>query len=79
MNSKHVEGILEIFRDNYRHISCTNGGQKVKILIANLWPDHPTTNVFTLTSDKQITAEEFEFAEVQGATSVVLGSYTFTF
>jgi hypothetical protein len=79
MNSKHVESILEIFRDNYRNINCKNGNQKVKILVSNLWPDFPTTKVFVLSSNKSITAEELEFADAEGSSSVVLGSYTFTF
>ena len=86
MISKHVQGFLEIFRDNYRNIKCVESEydsyHKLEIEVSNLYPDNPGEEIFGLSNNKSLTTDDFEFADVKkinGKTVIFLGNYRFFF
>jgi hypothetical protein len=86
MISKHVQGLLEIFRDNYRNIKCIESQydkyNKLEIEVSNLYPENNSEEIFGLSNNKSLTAEDFEFSDVKninGKQVIFLGNYRFYF
>lgn len=84
--SKHIKEILDLFRGNYRNIKAVlseySSFRDLKVLDHNLYPNTPNDNVFVLSNDKAIKAEELDFSEVKdvnGNPVVFLGDYRFYF
>lgn len=87
MISKHVEEILEIFRNHYRNIYCVEAQYKTFIKLGvdytNLYPEDTNSNkIFELSNNKNITIDDLEFAEmktINGKETIFLGNYRFYF
>jgi hypothetical protein len=86
MISKHVQGFLEIFRENYRNIKCVesqyDSHTKLEIEVSNLYPEHPGEEVFGLSNNKSFNTDDFEFADIKkinGKEVIFLGNYRFFF
>ena len=86
MISKHVQGLLEIFRDNYRNIKCVesqyDSHTKLEIEVSNLYPDNPGEEIFGLSNNKSLTTDDFDFADIKkinGKQVIFLGNYRFFF
>ena len=86
MISKHVQQLLEIFRDNYRNIKCVESQydsyNNLEIEVSNLYPEQDGEEIFGLSNNKSITTDDFEFADIKninGKQVVFLGSYRFYF
>ena len=86
MISKHVQGLLEIFRDNYRNIKCVesqyDSHTKLEIEVSNLYPDNPGEEIFGLSNNKSLTTDDFDFADIKkinGKQVIFLGIYRFFF
>ena len=86
MISKHVQGLLEIFRDNYRNIKCIESQydkyNKLEIEVSNLYPENNSEEIFGLSNNKSLTLDDFEFANIKninGKQVIFLGNYRFFF
>jgi hypothetical protein len=86
MISKHVQELLEIFRDNYRNIKCVesqyDSHTKLEIEVSNLYPEQDGEEIFGLSNNKSITANDFEFSDIKninGKQVIFLGNYRFFF
>ncbi len=86
MISKHVNEILEIFRENYRTIKCVealhDSYKKFEIESNNLYPELESKDVFILNNNKVFTIDDLEFADIKtinGNQVVFLGNYRFYF
>ena len=86
MISKHVNEILEIFRENYRTIKCVealhDSYKKFEVESSNLYPDLECKDVFFLNNNKVFTIDDLEFADIKtinGNQVVFLGNYRFYF
>jgi hypothetical protein len=86
MISKHVQELLELFRENYRNIKCIESQyenhHKLEIEVSNLYPEQDGEEIFGLSNNKSLTTEDFEFADIKkinGKQVVFLGNYRFFF
>lgn len=86
MISKHLEEILELFRENYRNIKCVESQydsfHKLEIELSNLYPETESGQIFGLSNNKNLTGEDFEFADIKkinGKQVIFLGNYRFFF
>jgi hypothetical protein len=86
MISKHVQELLELFRENYRNIKCIESQydsyHKLEIEVSNLYPENVGEEIFGLSNNKSLTTEDFEFAVIKKINSkqvVFLGNYRFFF
>jgi hypothetical protein len=86
MISKHVEEILEIFRDNYRNIKCIESQydsyKHLEIETTNLYPETENEEIFGLSNNKNITVQDFDFADIKvinNNKTIFLGNYRFFF
>jgi hypothetical protein len=86
MISKHVQELLEIFRDNYRNIKCVesqyDSHTKLEIEVSNLYPEQDGEEIFGLSNSKSLTTDDFEFAtlkKINGKQVIFLGNYRFFF
>ena len=86
MISKHVQEILEPFRENYRNIKCVESQydsyHKLEIEVSNLYPEQNGEEIFGLSNNKSLTTEDFEFADIKkinGKQVIFLGNYRFYF
>lgn len=77
-NSKHVEEILEVLRNNTL-VAITKGDLDIKVLSLDPYPEE-TNWVMALANGKKITTDDIEFSElVIGETEIKihLGDYIF--
>lgn len=86
MISKHVQELLELFRENYRNIKCVESQydsyHEFQIEVSNLYPEDSSDEIFGLSNNKSLTVADFEFADVKkinGKQVVFLGNYRFFF
>jgi hypothetical protein len=86
MISKHVEELLELFRENYRSIKCIESQhdsyRALEIEASNLYPEIDKEEIFGLSNNKSLNASDFEFAEmrkINGKHTIFLGNYRFFF
>jgi hypothetical protein len=86
MISKHVEELLELLRENYRNIKCVESNYdsytKLDIEVSNLYPEQNGEEIFGLSNNKSLTADDFEFANIKkinGKQVIFLGNYRFYF
>lgn len=86
MISKHIQELLELFRENYRNIKCVESQydsyHKLDIEVSNLYPENSGEEIFGLSNNKSLTTEDFEFADVKvinGKKVIFLGNYRFYF
>jgi hypothetical protein len=86
MISKYVEELLELLRENYRNIKCVESNYdshiKLDIEVSNLYPEQNGEEIFGLSNNKCLTADDFEFASIKkinGNQVIFLGNYRFYF
>jgi hypothetical protein len=86
MISKHVEELLELLRENYRNIKCVESNYdshtKLDIEVSNLYPEQNGEEIFGLSNNKSLNADDFEFANIKkinGKQVIFLGNYRFYF
>ncbi len=86
MISKHVQELLELFRENYRNIKCVESQydsfHKLEIEVSNLYPEQDGEEIFGLSNNKSFSTEDFEFADIKsinGKQVIFLGNYRFFF